>query len=104
MYLRRQMPILVSRVGSSFTFRLGQDGVGVLGPDERFAALVPAVDEAADGIYEFADGVEAAAADGLSGDDPEEDLHQVQPGPRGRGEVQGDPRVAGQPGLDGGVF
>jgi hypothetical protein len=52
-----------------------------VGPDEGFAAFVPAVDEAADGIDEVADGVEAAAADGLAGDDPEEDLHQVQPGP-----------------------
>jgi hypothetical protein len=65
--------VLVSRVGSSFTLRLRQDGIGVLGPDERFAALVPSVDEAADGIDEFTDGVEAAAADGLAGDDPEED-------------------------------
>jgi sugar phosphate isomerase/epimerase len=95
---------LVSRVGSSFTLRLGQDGVGVLGPDERFAALIPAGDEAADGIDELADGVEAAAADGLAGDDSEEDLHQVQPGSRRRGEVQRDPRVAGQLGLDLGVL
>jgi hypothetical protein len=55
----------VSRVGSSFTLRFGEDGVGVLGPDEWFAALVPAIDEAADGVDEFVDGVEAAAADGL---------------------------------------
>jgi hypothetical protein len=51
------------------TIRLCQDGVGVLGPDERFAAFVPAVDEAADGLDELANGVEAAAADGLAGDD-----------------------------------
>jgi len=85
----------VSRVGSSFALCFGQDGVDVLGPDERFAALIPAVDEAADGIDELADGVEAAAADGLAGDDSEEDLHQVQPGPRCRGKVQRDPGVAG---------
>ncbi len=84
--------------------RFGDDRVGVLGPDERFAAFVPAVDEAADGVDEFADGVEAAAADGLAGDDPEEDLDEVQPGPRRRREVQGDPRVSGQPGLDAGVL
>src|SRR6476659_9049094 len=96
--------MLVLRVGSSFTLRLGQDGIGVLGPEKRFAALVPAVDEAADGIDELADGVEAAAADRLAGDDSEEDLHQVQPGSRRRGEVQRDPRVAGQPGLDLGVL
>ncbi len=41
---------------------------------------------------------------GLSGDDREEDLDQVQPGARGRGEVQGDPRIAGQPRAHGGVL
>src|SRR5690242_15909931 len=91
---RAETDPLVSRVRNSFTLRFGQDGVGVFGPEERFAALVPAVDERADGLDEVADGVEAAAADGLAGDDPEEDLHQVQPGPRGRGEVQRDPWVA----------
>src|SRR6195952_5065243 len=39
-------------------------------------------------------------ADRLAGDDPEEDLHHVQPGTRGRGEVQRDPRVALEPRLD----
>ncbi len=41
--------------------------------------------------------------DGLAGDDPEEDLDHVQPGPAGRGEVQGDPRILREPGLDVGV-
>jgi hypothetical protein len=39
---------------------------------------------------EVLDAAEAAAADGSSGDDPEEDLDHVQPGSRGRGEAQGD--------------
>src|SRR5690242_10274082 len=43
--------------------------------------------------------VKGAAADGLAGDDPEEDFDHVQPRPRRRGEVQADPRVAGQPRL-----
>lgn len=43
---------------------------------------------------------EAAAADGLAGDDVEEDLDHVQPEPAGRREAQRDPRVARQPGAD----
>ena len=38
------------------------------------AALVVAVDETADGVGEALDAGEAAAADGLVGDDAEEDL------------------------------
>src|SRR6478672_13159084 len=53
-----------------------------------------------DRLDQITDGVEGAAADGLAGDDPEEDLDQVQPRPRGGGEVQGDPRVARQPRVD----
>jgi len=59
------------------------------------AAVVVAVDEGADGGDELFDAGEAAAADGLAGDDAEEDLDHVQPGSRGGGEVQGDPGVAG---------
>ena len=97
-------PVLVSRGGSRFTVGFRDDGVGVLGPDEGLAAFVPAVDECGDGLDQLADRVEGAAADGLAGDDPEEDLDHVQPGPGGRGEVQRDPRVAGQPGRHRGVF
>ena len=56
------------------TVRFGDDRVGVFGPDERVAAVVPAVDECGDRLDEVVDGVEGAAADGLAGDDPEEDL------------------------------
>src|ERR1044071_2616789 len=90
---------LVLRVRSFLTLCFRQDGIGVLGPCEWFATLVPSVDEAANRIDELANGVEAAPADGLTGDDPEEDLDHVQPGPRCGGEVQRDPGVAGQPGL-----
>jgi uncharacterized protein (DUF427 family) len=41
---------------------------------------------------------------GLAAGDRKETLDQVQPRRRGRGEVQPDPGVAGQPGLDGGVL
>jgi hypothetical protein len=39
---------------------------------------------------EVLDGCEGATSDGLAGDDPEEDLGQVQPGARGRREMQRD--------------
>ncbi len=45
--------------------------VGGFGPHERFAAFVPGGDERADGVDEFADAGEAAAADGLTADDGE---------------------------------
>ena len=55
-------------------FGLGEDFVGGLGPHEGLASIVPAVDEDPDGIDEFFDAGERAAADGLTGDDAEEDL------------------------------
>jgi hypothetical protein len=75
------------------------DGVRVLGPGERAEAVVPGVDEPLDGGDEVGHGRKAAAAQRLAGEDREERLDQVQPRARGRGDVQGDPRVAGQPGA-----
>src|SRR6266513_4395169 len=73
--------------------------VGCLGPGEGMAAVVPAAGEVLDRGDEVLDRGEAAAADGLPGDDREEDLNEIQPRPgRGR-EVQGDPGVPGQPGT-----
>ena len=67
---------------------MGQDFVGGFGPDERVAAFVPAVDEGLDGGDQVFDPGEGAAADGLAGDDAEEDLHEVEPGSRRRGEMK----------------
>src|SRR3712207_9285344 len=67
---------------------LFRSGVGILGPGEWGAAVVPGVDEPLDGGDQVGDGGEAAAAQRLPGDDREEGLDQVQPGARGRGEVQ----------------
>jgi len=53
---------------------LGEDFVGGLGPGEWLAAFVPAVDEGLDGGDEVLDRGEGASADGLAGDDAEEDL------------------------------
>jgi len=82
----------------------GEDVVGCLGPDERGAAVVPAVDEVLDGGDQFFDAGEGAASDGLAGDDAEEDFDHVHPRSRRGGEVHGDPRILGEPVLDLGVF
>src|SRR5881394_4352583 len=91
--------LLVSCERGSFTWAAFREYlVGGLGPCEGVAAVVPPVDEGLDGGDEVLDRGEAAAADGLPGDDREEDLNEIQPRPgRGR-EVQGDPGVPGQPG------
>jgi hypothetical protein len=53
---------------------LRDDLVGGLGPDERFAALVPGVDEGADRADQVCDAGEGAASDGLASDDAKDDL------------------------------
>jgi hypothetical protein len=50
---------------------LGDDGVGVLGPGERCAAVVPGVDEPLNGGDEVGDGGKVAAAQCLPGEDRE---------------------------------
>ena len=47
--------------------RFREDLVSGLGPDERGAAVVPAVDEVFDGGDEVFDAGEGAASDGLGG-------------------------------------
>jgi len=83
---------------------MADDLVGVLGPGERVGPVVPAVDVAGDRGFEVGNAVERAAADGLAGDDPEEDLDHVQPGPGRGGEVQVDAGVLDQPGTHVGVL
>src|SRR5262249_42339086 len=59
---------------------LGEDLVGGGGPDERLGAGVPVGDVVADLRDQDSHEGEGAAADGLSGDDPEPDLNLVEPG------------------------
>jgi len=72
-----QKPLAYSFAKNRFGF--GEDFVGGSGPGEGVAAVVPAVDEAADCGDEVLDTVEGSAPDGLSGDDPEEHLDEVEP-------------------------
>src|SRR5437667_6827424 len=98
-YWNGSLSQLVSCERGSFTWAAFREYlVGGLGPGERMAAVVPPVDEGLDGGDELLDRGKAAAADGLPGDDREEDLHQVQPRPGRRREVQGDAGVLGEPG------
>ena len=57
-------------------------------------------DELLDGGGEFADVAEGSAVDGLAFDDAEPDLDEVHPGGRGRGEMDVDARVGGEPVAD----
>src|SRR5664279_2807071 len=93
---------LVSRFVSRWPFadRLGEDLVRGLDPDERRGPGVPVGDEGGDRSDEFADAPEAAPPDGLAAENAEPRLDLVHPGSRGRREVEGDPRMALQPGPD----
>jgi hypothetical protein len=66
--------------------------------------FVVAVDVGADRGLQVGDIGEGATPDGLAGDDAEEDLDQVQPRAARRREMQCDPGVFVQPGLNVGVL
>ena len=61
------------------------------------------VEVVVDGHLQFDHGVEDAATDALSGDLGEEALDQVEPGCRGRREMNAEARMPGQPRLDFGM-
>jgi hypothetical protein len=80
------------------------DLIGGFGPTEGFGVFVPVGQEAGDGLLQARDAVEAAAANGLRGDQAEPALDQVEPRGAGRGEVQMEARVGGQPLFDRGML
>ncbi len=67
-------------------------------------AIVPAVDAGANLGVEVLDGLEHAAADGLTLDNAEPDLEHVHPGGVGRDEVHDEAWVVLEPGPDVGVL
>ena len=83
---------------------LADDLPGILGPGEGPRVVVPVVGERPDGGHELLDGGEGAPPDGLAGDDREEAFHEVEPRAAGGREVQGDPGVLHQPGVDLGML
>ena len=83
-----------------FADRLGEDLVGGLDPGERGRAGVPFAGEALDRGGEEADVFEAAAPEGLAGQDAEPGLDLVHPGRAGGREVEREAGVLRQPRMD----
>src|SRR4029077_188934 len=70
-----------------------------LGPNEWYGARVVAVDESIDVIPELLDIGEGSAGQGVALENREPDLDLVEPGAVGRGEVEADIGMAGQPAI-----
>jgi len=74
----------------------GEDVVGGLGPAERLGGGVVGVEIGVDRGFELHGGAMDAAAQGSVGEQGEEALDLVEPGRRGRGEVEGPARMPGE--------
>ena len=85
------------------SFDGGDDLVWVLGPGKGLGALVRLAEEAVDGGFEFFVGPEDAALETLLGKFGQESLDGIEPGGRGRGEVEDDAGMAFEPFHDLGV-
>ncbi len=83
------------------SFSCGNDGIGIGGPDEGlgFGGVV-FVDDAADGVLEFAYGAADAVFETASCQLGEDAFERVQPRARGGGDVEGPARMACKPDLD----
>ena len=77
---------------------------GFGGPDERFWAVVVAIDVVVDGGDEFVDAAENAAANALDGEVAKEAFDHVEPRRTRRGEMDVESFVAGEPASDLRVF
>ena len=75
----------------------GDDFVGIGDPFEGFGIGVVVVEEAVDGGLEVGDRSEDAAFQATLGENREEALDGVEPGGRGRCEVEGPARIAREP-------
>src|SRR5712691_3115551 len=97
--------LLVHCLKNGFTASdLFEDGVDRRCPDEWFGVLVVGGEELVDRVDEFGDAVEGAAADRFVGEFAKPAFDEVEPGARGRGEVEVEARMLGEPGLDVVVF
>jgi hypothetical protein len=77
-----------------------EDLVGGLGPHVGPRVVVQGPDPVADVFVEGADAAVGAALQFLGGQLAEPAFDQVEPGTAGRGEVQDEPGVPGEPPLD----
>ena len=80
------------------------NGVDGFGPDKRFGAGIMFGEIGIDGGLQVGDRVEDAAADALPGHRRKQVLDGVEPGGRGRGEMEGRARMTRQPGQHSGMF
>ena len=81
-----------------------QDLFGGFLPHERFRVVVPCLDPFADVVFQGLDTAVDSAADRLIGEEPEPPFDLVEPRRAGRGEMQVEAGVTGQPRLDRGGF
>src|ERR1700756_4475925 len=81
-----------------------QNGLGRLGPDEGFGAGVVLREISIDGGLQVGNRAENATADALPRHLREKVLDGVEPGGRGRGEVEGPARMTRQPGQHPGML
>ena len=82
----------------------GQNGLGGFSADEGFGAGIVLGEIRIDGGLQIGDRAEDAAADALPGHLGKEVLDRIEPGGRGRGEVEGPARMARQPGQHFGML
>ena len=82
----------------------GDDFVGVGGPREGFGLLVVLLEEAVDCRLEVDDGVEDASFEATLRQFCEEALDGIEPRAGGRCEVEGEARIAAEPGTHLGVL
>jgi len=91
---------LVYRLQNGFTATdLFQNSLGGGRPHEGLRRLIVHPDVFRNGCDELGDALEDAPANSLRGEFPEPPLDEIHPGRAGRGEVQVEPRVLGQPAL-----
>ena len=80
------------------------DGIGVSGPEERSGIVVGLPHEAVDGGLEIGDACEDAAFEPPPCQLGEEALDRIEPGARGRGDVEMQAFVSPKPGANLGML
>ena len=78
----------------------GENGIGGFGPDKRLGLVVGFSDEAVDGGLKLDNRCEDAAFEALPGELGKQAFDGIGPGAGGRGEVEGEALMAGEPGRD----
>ena len=82
----------------------GDDFVGICDPLEGFRLGVVVIEEAVDGGLEVGDGPEDATLETALGQDGKKAFDRIEPGGRGRGEVECSARMARQPSVHRGML